>query len=779
MKVLHVISSSGFYGAEAVILNLARTLAGSPHPCALGIFDNAANPNRELYVAAVREGIEAYLIPCAGQVDRSTVAAIRALAATVNADLVHAHGYKADIYCYLALRRKPIPLVSTCHNWIDTDRMVTLYGKIDRFVLRRFTAVVAVSEDVRRRLLGAGVSLSRIHIVRNGIDTRPFATAKPSLRADLAPEGLLVGLIGRLAWEKGIDIYLAAAARVHAELPNARFVVIGEGPDREALEGTLDTLRLGSAVRFLGRRDDMPSVYASLDLMVSASRQEGLPIALLEGMASGLPIVATAVGEVPTVVREGCTGLVVPPGDPSALAAAMLELLRDPERRASFSSAAREGIASEYSADRMAADYVRVYQEASVVKCCPRIFMMDMWATVPYYTAYLSRALLDQGADLTVGSITYYLDPACYSRRGVRLRPGLVNLIGRFRLPLLPRRILKFLESLLNLLALTLRFLVRPPEILHVQFLPMLTSGLPVDLWFVRFCQARGSRIVLTVHDLLPHDTGLTHKAAFLALYARADALICHSVSVRDRLVTEFSVPATKISIIPHGPFFYDLPAVEARQTLRAFGLPADRLLVLWQGIIFPYKGIDLLLEAWKHVEDNTTNACLVIAGTGQPALLDQIRAQAHRLNLQRVHLHFRFVSTEELVALYRVAAIVTYPYRAITTSGALATGLALGKAIVATDLPVFRELLTDRENALLVPPPNPDADGSVRSTQDSACVAALASSLTELVRDQALRDQLAARARSMNYGDASWRSIACKTLAAYQSTLLPKERSH
>jgi glycosyltransferase involved in cell wall biosynthesis len=783
MKILHIISSSGMYGAEAVILNLAHAFAGGPHSCAVAVFDNTDNPNHQLYDGAVAGGIEAYLIPCSGQADRSTISAIRALAAATAADIVHSHGYKADIYCFLALRRSKIPIVSTCHTWYDTDRTVTLYGKLDRLILRRFTRVVAVSEEVRRRLLGAGVKGGRIRIVRNGIDLLPFATARPSLREGLPPGALLIGLVGRLAWEKGIDNYLAAATVVLAEFPNVRFVVAGEGPDRDLLEATIDDLGLRSVVTLLGRRDDMPSVYASLDLLISASRQEGLPVALLEGMASGLPIVATGVGEVPTVIRDGCTGVIVPSGDTAALATAILSLLRDPNRRARFSAAGREVIAAEYSADRMASDYIRVYQEAltstdasgrgtSIALPRPRIFMMDLWASIPYYTAYLSRALLQQGANLTVGSISYYLDPGCFSSRGIRLRPGLVNFVGRFRLPRPLRRILKLLESFLNLAALTVRFLFRSPDVIHVQFLPLLTSGFPLDLWFLHFCQARGSRIVLTVHDLLPHDTGLAHKAKFLPLYARVDALICHSASIRDRLVAEFCVPASKVSIIPHGPFFYDLPANNGARALSAFDIPSDRHIVLWQGIIFPYKGVDLLLKAWQQVGARITKACLVIAGTGQPALLEKIRAQVAGLGLKHVHLHFRFVTSDELVELYRAAVIVTYPYRAITTSGALATGLALGKAIVATNLPVFREVLKNRENALLVPPPSHSAEHRDEDVRDSQCVSSLADAICELLEDHPLRDRLAARNRAINFGDESWRSIARQTLDTYRTVL-------
>jgi len=378
--------------------------------------------------------------------------------------------------------------------------------------------------------------------------------------------------------------------------------------------------------------------------------------------------------------------------------------------------------------------------------------MFDLWATVPYYTAYLSKALLHEGVNLQVGSITYYLDPRCFSSRGIQLSPGLLDIVGRYPLPKLPRRILKLLEGFLNLSALSVRFLFSPPDIIHVQYLPMLRWPLPLDLWFLRLCHLRGSKILLTVHDILPHDSGQRFLNTFLDLYKQVDGIICHSDTVKARLIAEFHVPPGKIAVIPHGPFFYDLPRNPSAlpPELR---LPPSAPLVLWQGIIFPYKGIDLLLEAWKHVERAPTDAVLVIAGTGSPDLLDEIRRQIERLGLARVLLLFRFISTEELVALYQSADIVVYPYRAITTSGALATGLSLGKTIVASDLSVFRELLTDRVNALLVDPHNEHQ---------------LADAILELLQHPALREQLSNEVTEMNFGDASWNLIAERTLKVY-----------
>jgi glycosyltransferase involved in cell wall biosynthesis len=223
------------------------------------------------------------------------------------------------------------------------------------------------------------------------------------------------------------------------------------------------------------------------------------------------------------------------------------------------------------------------------------------------------------------------------------------------------------------------------------------------------------------------------------------------------RLGLEFSVPEEKVSVIPHGPFFYDLPPTSLESTLQSFAVERGEVLILWQGIIFPYKGIDLLLRAWKQVEAQREDVSLVIAGTGAPEFLDQIRGQVKELGLKRVKFLFRFISTEELVALYRAADVVVYPYRAITTSGALATGLALGKTIIASDLPVFRELLINGENALLVDPQNSDE---------------LAYALIRLAQDSSLRERFAGNIREMNFGDQTWALIASKTLQAYESVL-------
>jgi glycosyltransferase involved in cell wall biosynthesis len=262
-----------------------------------------------------------------------------------------------------------MPYVSTCHTWYDNNLLVRLYGVVDRLVLRRYAGVVAVSEEVKQRLLKSGVSKNKIYLINNGIDTRPFDKAATTLREDGQGKKPTVGLVGRLSTEKGVDLFLHAAAVVSSVIPEAIFLVIGDGPDRPKLELLIDNLNLRGRAFLLGRRDDMPSVYASLDVMVSASRKEGLPIAILEGMASRRAIIATAVGEVPSIIKHGYTGILIPSEDSNALSEAIIKLLEDGASRDRMGTAARRSVEENFSAKRMTDDYLRVYEKVAAGDC--------------------------------------------------------------------------------------------------------------------------------------------------------------------------------------------------------------------------------------------------------------------------------------------------------------------------------------------------------------------------------------------------------------------------
>jgi glycosyltransferase involved in cell wall biosynthesis len=197
------------------------------------------------------------------------------------------------------------------------------------------------------------------------VDLERFRAAEPALRRELASGAdRLVGFVGRLVPGKGGAVLLSAARTVLAGCPDTRFVFVGEGPSRGEWEALAARLRIARKVVFTGARNDMPSVYASLDLLVLPSFDEAMPMCLLEGMAAGVPVIATRVGAVPDLVLPDVTGLLLEPGDASGLAAAILRLLLDPNQARSLGESGRARATWQFSAEATAKSYIELYEQA-------------------------------------------------------------------------------------------------------------------------------------------------------------------------------------------------------------------------------------------------------------------------------------------------------------------------------------------------------------------------------------------------------------------------------
>jgi glycosyltransferase involved in cell wall biosynthesis len=389
-----------------------------------------------------------------------------------------------------------------------------------------------------------------------------------------------------------------------------------------------------------------------------------------------------------------------------------------------------------------------------------RVFVMDLVSIVPYYTGHLCTALKDvPGLQVDLGAIAYYLDPQFFRRRSLSAADGIVDVVSRLPgLPAAVRRPLKTAEYAVNLLLLLARWTFRRPDVLHVQFLPMLRFGIPFELWFLRAVRLMGIRVIYTVHNVLPQDGGEEHRATYQQLYGLVDRLICHDASARARLIAEMRVPASRIDVIPHGPLFGP-PAHRTRaQARRALGIHDHQRLVLWQGILRPYKGVSFLLDAWRAVCRTTPNACLAIVGTGDAALVDSVRREVVALGIESsVRLELRFVPVEELEDFYAAADVLVYPYREITSSGALMTGISYGKPIVASRLPAFETMLTSGHDALLV---------------KYGDTAALSAALEKLLDEPAFAAQLGDRVRRLYQQGPHWADIARETSLSYGRVL-------
>ncbi len=212
----------------------------------------------------------------------------------------------------------------------------------------------------------------RIRVVPLGLEleglTRELPRGRLREASGVAASAPLIGMVGRLVPIKDVPTFLRAAALVHEGRPDSRFALIGDGEERAALEEECCRLGLDGVVTFHGWRRDIEGVYGDLDVVVNSSRNEGTPVALIEALAAARPVVATRVGGTPDLLGDGARGLLVPAGDPEALAAAILETLRSPDAARERARAGRAHVLAQHSASRLIADIDALYRELLATK---------------------------------------------------------------------------------------------------------------------------------------------------------------------------------------------------------------------------------------------------------------------------------------------------------------------------------------------------------------------------------------------------------------------------
>ena len=362
LKVLQLISSGGYYGAENMLLNLCASQEKAGCRNSLLLFYNVHVPNVEFYERARRRGISVRMVHCRGRADWRAVRQIKEYIREDAVDVIHTHGYKADLYGYFAARSAGKPIVATCHNWVGGTAALGIYNRLDRMILKRFNAIAAVSDTVSERLFKSGIPANKIKMIANGVDVEAFerAHALPELRVS---PGKVIGVVARLDLQKGFEYLLAAVRELSAAFKDIKVVIVGEGPDRAAIEQMIERYGLQHTVILAGQQSDMPAVYASIDIFVLPSLNEGLPMTLLEAMAASKPVIATRVGAIPSVIEDGKTGLLVNPGDTAGLRDAMARLLADAERSQRMATQAHEWVARHYTSAAMAGQYRLMYEK--------------------------------------------------------------------------------------------------------------------------------------------------------------------------------------------------------------------------------------------------------------------------------------------------------------------------------------------------------------------------------------------------------------------------------
>ncbi len=363
LAILHTEASLGWGGQEIRVLTEAAGVAARGHRVLL-----AAPGEARILAEAPGYGVDALALPIARKGLRGTLALRRLLAAR-RFDVVNTHS-STDTWCAaLAAATLPgaPPLVRTRHISASVPANAAtrwLYG-------RAACRIVTTGERLREQVVAeSGVGAERVVSIPTGIDLaryRPGDRAAARARLALPADAPIVGIVATLRSWKGHRHLLEAMARLGAA--QALLVVVGDGPQRAALEVLAAGLGIAGRVRFAGNQADVVPWLQALDVFCLPSyANEGVPQALMQAMACGLPVVATPVGSILEIVRDGATGVVVPPEDPARLAAALGALLGDPARRAALGAAARETALARFGSERMVERMIEVFRAAAATR---------------------------------------------------------------------------------------------------------------------------------------------------------------------------------------------------------------------------------------------------------------------------------------------------------------------------------------------------------------------------------------------------------------------------
>jgi glycosyltransferase involved in cell wall biosynthesis len=302
------------------------------------------------------------------------VAVMRLASMFEGVDLLHTHSSKAGILGRAAARLAGVrAVVHTVHGWSFNDAqpaaMRRFYVESERLAARVTDRIVCVSQFDRTRGLELGIGhASQYRVLRSGIDPSlygPPPGAREKLRAafGVRPDDVLVGSIANFKPQKGPLDFVEAARRAAAADPRLRFIVAGDGELRSEVARAVDAAGMSASFHLLGWREDVPELLAAMDIFLLTSLFEGLPRSVLQAMAASVPVVVTDTGGVTEVVRNGETGVLVPPSNPGAAAEALVVLARDPERRRRMAEAARSRLGDEFDIRRMVVELEALYEE--------------------------------------------------------------------------------------------------------------------------------------------------------------------------------------------------------------------------------------------------------------------------------------------------------------------------------------------------------------------------------------------------------------------------------
>jgi glycosyltransferase involved in cell wall biosynthesis len=278
--------------------------------------------------------------------------------------ILESHGYKGHVVCLVLKKITGLPWIAYTHGWTRENLKVAFYNSIDRNIVRFADRIIPVSKDLGRKLRLGSRAGSRMIVVNNAAESAEAETGTDNVRTQLGvkKDDVLIGVVGRLSPEKGHEYFLAAMRQLPSDLP-VKAVFVGDGQEKERLSNTIRESGLEGKVMLVGYKADVAPFYRECDIIALPSLAEGMPNAALEAMAFGKPVVASAVGGIPEVVIDKQTGILVPPSNPEALAAALMRLAGDKLLMAKYGVQGKRTVEHDFSSSERVKKVDVIYRQ--------------------------------------------------------------------------------------------------------------------------------------------------------------------------------------------------------------------------------------------------------------------------------------------------------------------------------------------------------------------------------------------------------------------------------
>lgn len=364
--VCHVVHSLGVGGAEVLVADMIRSLSVR-FRCVVACLDDIGSIGESL----IAEGVPLKLLNREPGIDWKCGRRLAAWCEEQNVGAMHVHQCTPMFQAMLSrLPGKRVPLLLTEHGRHHPDFPSRKRAIVHKLLLGKRDRLIAVGEATRQALIAnEGLPANRVEVIYNGVDLKQFTEVAPEIRGEVRRElGLtdddwIITLVARLDAIKDHPTAIRTVQKVLESVPGAKLLIVGDGPEREKIEGIVRDGSLGDCVHMLGTRRDVPRLLRASDTFLMSSIGEGIPLTIIEAMAAGIPVVSTAVGGIPEMVTTGETAFLHDSGDADGLAGSIVKLANDEALRSRVIDAARQRAFDVFSREQMLASYAKLYEE--------------------------------------------------------------------------------------------------------------------------------------------------------------------------------------------------------------------------------------------------------------------------------------------------------------------------------------------------------------------------------------------------------------------------------